>query len=154
MLNGALTFSLTARGIPFFYYGSEQGYQGGKDPQNRESLWQDMDRNSDGYKKIAAINAARKAHKIWEHPLEEKYVMDNFYAFARGDFLVALTNNHDQVQYTIPNAPFAEGTQVCNIFYPTSDCQTVQGGKVTVTLANGESKIYVPKSSEALNLIQ
>jgi alpha-amylase len=35
----ALAFSLTGRGIPFFYYGSEQFYGGGNDPQNRESLW-------------------------------------------------------------------------------------------------------------------
>ena len=28
----ALIFSLTARGIPFFYYGSEFGYSGGNDP--------------------------------------------------------------------------------------------------------------------------
>ena len=34
-----LTFSLTGRGIPFYYYGSEQAYAGGNDPQNRESLW-------------------------------------------------------------------------------------------------------------------
>lgn len=35
----ALLFAQTARGIPFFYYGSEQAYSGGNDPQNRESLW-------------------------------------------------------------------------------------------------------------------
>lgn len=35
----ALTFALTSTGIPFYYYGSEQAYAGGNDPQNRESLW-------------------------------------------------------------------------------------------------------------------
>lgn len=39
MFKNALVFALTARGIPFYYYGSEQAYGGGKDPQNRESLW-------------------------------------------------------------------------------------------------------------------
>lgn len=39
MFKGALTFALTAQGIPFYYYGSEQAYGGGNDPQNRESLW-------------------------------------------------------------------------------------------------------------------
>merc|ERR1719468_532319 len=34
----AITFSLTSRGIPFTYYGSEQYYSGGNDPKNRESL--------------------------------------------------------------------------------------------------------------------
>jgi len=32
MFKAALTFALTARGIPYFYYGSEQAYAGGKDP--------------------------------------------------------------------------------------------------------------------------
>lgn len=39
MFKGALAFSLTGTGIPFYYYGSEQAYGGGNDPQNRESLW-------------------------------------------------------------------------------------------------------------------
>lgn len=61
----ALTFALTERGIPFFYYGSEQYYAGGNDPQNRESLWQDMDTTSEVYKMVAAINKARKSAQIW-----------------------------------------------------------------------------------------
>lgn len=43
----ALIFSLTARGIPFFYYGSEFAYSGGNDPENRESMWQDFDTKSE-----------------------------------------------------------------------------------------------------------
>ena len=35
----ALAFALTARGIPFFYYGSEQAFTGGNDPNNREIMW-------------------------------------------------------------------------------------------------------------------
>lgn len=91
----ALTFALTARGIPFYYYGSEQAYAGGNDPQNRESLWQDMNTQSDIYKMTAAINKARKEHSIWDHQLEEKYVLDNVYCFNRGDFMVAVTNKND-----------------------------------------------------------
>jgi len=37
--SSAIIFALTTRGIPFTYYGSEQYYGGGKDPNNRESLW-------------------------------------------------------------------------------------------------------------------
>jgi alpha-amylase len=28
-----------AEGIPIIYYGSEQGFNGGNDPDNREPLW-------------------------------------------------------------------------------------------------------------------
>jgi alpha-amylase len=61
MFKNALIFAMTSRGIPFYYYGSEQAYGGGNDPQNRESLWQDMNTNSDIYKMTAAVNAARKS---------------------------------------------------------------------------------------------
>lgn len=62
---GALAFVLTSRGIPFFYYGDEQGYAGGNDPLNREPLWTNLYSGSDIYKYVATINAARKSHKIW-----------------------------------------------------------------------------------------
>jgi len=75
-------------------------------------------------------------------------VTDNFYAFQRGQFLVATTNSHNDQQITVPNTAFSNGETVCNIFHPDSDCQTVQDGKVNVHLSNGEAKIYVPKSSK------
>jgi alpha-amylase len=106
-----------------------------------------MNTGSELYKTIATVNAARKSAQIWNEEYVERYVADNFFAFSKGKFLVALTNqqNNDvnnQVTYT----PFSSGEQVCNVFYPTSDCQTVNNG-VNVYLAKGESKIYVPKSS-------
>ena len=106
-----------------------------------------MNTDSDIYKMTSKINAARKKMQIWNHAVKEQYVTDNFYAFSRGEFLVATTNTNDQQQITVPNTPFADGTKVCNIFYPDSDCQTVNGGNVDVTLQNGESKIYVPADS-------
>ena len=59
---------------------------------------------------------------------------------------VALTNSYDHVEYKVPNLPYSDGTTVCNIFNG-SDCQTVNGGSLDVTLENGESKIYVPKTN-------
>ena len=91
-LKQAVTFSLTSRGIPFTYYGTEQFYAGAADPQNRESLWQDMDTSSELYGMIGKIHAQRKASQIWNSEQVERYVEDNFYAYSRGDFLVALTN--------------------------------------------------------------
>lgn len=82
-----------------------------------------MNPQSDIYKFIAVINNARKAHEIWNHLMQEQYVLDNFYCFSRGEFLVAVTNSNNDVQVTVPNTPFADGTTVCNVFYPTTDCQ-------------------------------
>jgi alpha-amylase len=137
-------FSLTGRGIPFVYYGTEQYYSGGNDPANRESLWQSMNTGSDFYQIIAKVNAQRKKSAIWNEAWVERYAAANFYAFSRGKFMVALANTNNSQNYKVTYHPFAEGETVCNIFFPTTDCQTVSGG-VQVYLSNGESKIYVPK---------
>ena len=61
-------------------------------------------------------------------------MLNNFFAFARGEFVVALTNGKDEVSVKIPNAPFADGTTVCNIFNTDSDCQVISDGNIDVTL--------------------
>ena len=116
----AMAFALTERGIPFFYYGDEQFFNGGNDPYCRESLWNAMDTNSEGYKFIATINKARKAAQIWNQKFTEKYVLDNLYAFSRGDLLVGLTNRNDAINVNL-GSPWPANTQVCNIFN-ASDC--------------------------------
>jgi alpha-amylase len=49
MFKAALTFALFAQGIPIVYYGSEQGFNGGNDPFNREALWPFMNPNNPLY---------------------------------------------------------------------------------------------------------
>jgi len=147
-LAAATVFSLTTRGIPFVYYGTEQYYGGGNDPANRESLWNDMNTQSDLYQIISKVNAQRKHSQIWNQEWVQRYSNSNFHAFSRGKFLVALTNSNNSQHFKVTYHPFSEGEEVCNIFYPTSDCQTVSGG-VDIYLGNGESKIYVPKSELA-----
>lgn len=115
-----------------------------------------MNTSSDFYQHIAKVNAQRKASQIWNHDQVERYVDDSFYAYSRGEFLVALTNNGGTQQRQVTYHPFSEGETVCNIFYPTTDCQKVSNG-VDIYLLNGESKIYVPQSalsSEVLRLAE
>ena len=110
-----------------------------------------MNTDSDFYQLIAKVNAQRKASEIWNEGYVERYVDDSFFAFSRGEFLVALTNNGSTQERQVTYHPFQDGVVVCNIFYPTTDCQTVSGG-VDVYLLNGESKIYVPQSKLASEL--
>ena len=39
LLYNGLMYITFASGIPFYYYGTEQGFNGGNDPANREDLW-------------------------------------------------------------------------------------------------------------------
>lgn len=146
-MKSALAFMFFSKGIPYFYYGDEQGFAGGADPGCREPLWNDLKTDSDLYQYVKAIVTTRKNHQVWNSPYVERYVADNFFAFSRGDVLIATTNqNSGQVNYSVTYNPFSEGEKVCNIFY-TSDCETVQGGAVNVYLNNGEAKVYVPANS-------
>lgn len=151
-LKQAEIFALTSRGIPFTYYGTEQYYAGGNDPQNRESLWQDMNESSDFYQIISKVNAQRKASEVWNFEQVERYADDSFFSFSRGEFLVALTNSGSTQQRQVTYTPFSEGEMVCNIFFPTTDCQQVSNG-VNIYLDNGESKIYVPQSKLAAEVL-
>ncbi|HWB81722.1 MAG TPA: alpha-amylase family glycosyl hydrolase [Nannocystaceae bacterium] len=39
LVHNAILFQFTAQGVPCVYYGTEQGFDGGNDPANRERLW-------------------------------------------------------------------------------------------------------------------
>jgi alpha-amylase len=111
-----------------------------------------MNESSSFYQLISKVNAQRKKSAIWNQQQIERYVDDSFYAYSRGKFLVALTNNSGTQQRMVTYHPFTEGETVCNIFYPTTDCQKVSGG-VNVYLLNGESKIYVSQSQLAFEVL-
>ena len=55
---------LTQDGIPCIYYGTEQQFEGGNDPNNREDLWNSgYNKNNPTFQWIAALNAARKRYE-------------------------------------------------------------------------------------------
>jgi alpha-amylase len=96
LFKNALTFVMLSRGIPIVYYGSEQGYAGGNDPQNREDLWRSsFNTNADLYKFIAALTGAKSAAGgLGGNDHETLYTADTAYAWSReGGNLIALTTN-------------------------------------------------------------
>lgn len=105
----AACFALTARGIPFFYYGDEQTFSGGNDPANRESLWDAMNTDSDMYKFVATINKARQAARAWDFDYVERYVMDDLFSYSFGDMLVITTNHDRYIDIQMPYLPYEQG---------------------------------------------
>lgn len=144
LFKSALALALTSRGIPIFYYGSEQAFSGGPDPHNREPMWNNFNYNHEIFKFVQAINNARKASKSNTQQQFEKWVDDNLYCFKRGNMVVAVTNKVYDLSVMVPNIGFTEGTILCNIFWD-NDCVKVAGGKIPVDLKNGEVKIFLPK---------
>lgn len=96
LLKNALTFVMLGRGIPIVYYGTEQGYAGGSDPQNREDLWRSgFNTDADLYRFLAALTGAKSAAGgLGGNDHETLYVADTAYAWSRENGkLIALTTN-------------------------------------------------------------
>jgi alpha-amylase len=147
LYKNALTMTLFNAGIPIIYYGSEQGYSGGADPANRESLWPNYNTGAELYSFIGTLVRARQANGVAAQEQVQRYVSSDFYAFSRGAVLVCLTNSGGadvSVAVTYLPSTYSEGAAVCNVLN-SADCLTVTGGALYVTLTGGLPKVYVPK---------
>ncbi len=141
LFKNALTYVLLAEGIPIVYYGSEQGFHGGADPENRETLWGHFNETSELYRFVQTTIAARKAHKVWLNKYVERFADDKIYAFSRGPTLVCVTNTKEKAVAVIKK-PFPNGSKLCNV-YNARDCVKVKNGELKVTMTGGQPKIYV-----------
>jgi alpha-amylase len=147
LYKAALTYTIMAAGIPIIYYGAEQSFSGGADPNNREPLWtSNFNTNAEIYIFLKQIITFRKAQNIQPLQQVQRYSDDNFYAFTRGNVFVAMTNvgsNGNQIIRNITYHPYPNGTKLCNLFFPT-DCVSVTNNSFQVYLNNGETKILTP----------
>jgi alpha-amylase len=77
MLHNALLYLYTEEGIPCVYYGTEQDFQGGNDPGNREDMWPTQyDTNSSTYKWMGLLANARKNAALSKGDLSIKWSSD------------------------------------------------------------------------------
>ena len=136
----AAIFSLLWEGIPVFYYGGEQYYAGGADPNNREPLWDNYNTGTELYRLLGVTNNLRKSKSIWNYDIIQRYADDNFYAFTRGDVLACFTNTNSLTRY-ITYHSFSDGDKLCNVLYD-GDCVTVSGGTITINMGD-YPKVYV-----------
>jgi len=143
----ALGFSITSVGIPMVYYGDEHAFSGGQDPYNRETLWPNMNTDSDIYKFLHAVNSFRKTTEFYKYDQIQRHVDEHFYAFSRGDYLFAFANSPAPQTQTITSHSYSEGTQLCNVL-EKGDCVEVKNGEFTVVMINGKMKIYAPSQAE------
>jgi alpha-amylase len=135
----AVVFALLWEGIPVFYYGGEQYFSGGADPNNREPLWGNYNTGTDLYKILGKIHELRKKVSIWDLSIVQRYADNNFYAFTRGNVLACFTNASG-VRRTITYHDFKDGDKLCDIL--SNDCVSVSGGKIDIEMGN-YPKVYV-----------
>ena len=58
--------------------------------------------------------------------------------------MIAVTNQKKNIHYNVYDQPYQNGQKLCNLFYPTEDCITVENGYVPIYLNGGEVKIFYP----------
>ena len=137
----AIVFILLWEGIPVHYYGGEQYFSGGEDPNNREPLWtSNYNTDSELYKIIGKVNNLRKKVNIWKYDVVQRYSSDNFYVFSRGNVLACFSNNNGG-NYVIDNHEFSNGDKLCNIL-SDDDCVIVTDNKINTNM-NTHPKVYL-----------
>lgn len=139
----ALAYVLLAEGVPIVYYGTEQLFNGGTPPANREPLWP-SGYATDGYMYayLTSVIGIRKTAQVWNYSQIQRYASTNFYAFTRGNVCVCLTNTQSPFQILIQYHPYSVGTVLCNAL-DALDCVTVTAAGFTVYMQQGLPKIYM-----------
>jgi glycosidase len=67
-LHAALAYLFTEQGLPCLYYGTEQRFHGGNDPNNREPLWwSGYDTSGDTFQLISKLVSTRKTYPALRH---------------------------------------------------------------------------------------
>eukprot|EP01116_Phalansterium_solitarium_P017246 TRINITY_DN4198_c0_g1_i1.p1 TRINITY_DN4198_c0_g1~~TRINITY_DN4198_c0_g1_i1.p1 ORF type:complete len:468 (-),score=96.29 TRINITY_DN4198_c0_g1_i1:172-1575(-) len=149
LYKNGLAYTLLSVGIPIIYYGTEQGFNGGNDPDNREVLWTTaFATNTDLYQFLQTVITVRKKYQVWNSTQVQRYSDNSFYAFTRGNLFLATTNvgsNGSPQTRPITYHPYADNTKLCN-WLDNTDCVVVTNKQFNVQLVNGMPKIYVPSS--------
>jgi glycosidase len=171
-LYNALAFLFTEDGIPCLYYGTEQEFSGGNDPDNRERLWQ-TGFATDGktFQFIARLIQIRKAYA----PLRRGDITVRWstkdvgveqdagmFAFERSDagktVLVVINTSDGKMSETSSTASggaqmttsFPAGTQLVDVLAPagdpTANATVGTAGALTVAVPARGAKIFVPAS--------
>ena len=145
-LRNAITFTFFFEGIPIFYYGDEQYFNGPNENEgHREMLFGKYDTNSEIYKLLKIINDIRKSEKIYDYDFVRRYHDNNHYVFTRGNVLICVGNGVDTPSnIVLYRHGFKEGDKLCNAL-ALDDCVKVVNNEIQILL-QGEPKIYVKQT--------
>ncbi|KAF1817461.1 alpha-amylase [Eremomyces bilateralis CBS 781.70] len=154
----AIVYAMLGDGIPVGYYGQEQEFVGGSDPDNREALWTSgYDTTSPLYQMTKRINLARnwfvrwekspQYNGYWRHKSKLVYSDNNVVATRKGfDMsLVSIVTNKgstapDFGPLTISDTNWKDGLPIVDVL----SCQTTKTGaygSFLTTLTKGEPQV-------------
>ena len=165
-LNVALTFLHTSRGIPALYYGTEQGFNGGADPTNREDMFagqfeqgpsagDNFNMTHPEFLTIAKLNNFRRSYpalrrgehiNLWNSPNGP-----GLFAYARRfegqEVLVCF--NTAPVPLTLNSRPslYPSGTVLVNLLEPSETITVNAAGEIPAqTVPATTAKMFIAQS--------
>jgi alpha-amylase len=165
-LQVALAFLYTARGIPCLYYGTEQAFNGGADPNNREdmfagqfeqgpSLGDNFNEVHPLFQLVAKLNNFRRLYPALQTGIHVNQWSDPngpglfAYSRVRGTQEVFVALNTSDVVQTLPSRPttYAAGTVLQNLLNPL-DTLVVQSGQQipSFDVYPSTAKVYIAQS--------
>lgn len=166
-LRAALVFQFTSRGVPCLYYGTEQGFNGGNDPNDREnmfdgqfeqgpSLGDNFDQTAPLYRLVRRLNQFRRDHEALRRGTQitrEVHSNPDIYAYSRVSgasealVLVNTDPSNTEVSNTLTTT-FGPGTVLTDLLDPAFTT-TVSGASTVspVTLGPSAYRLLVPLSA-------
>jgi alpha-amylase len=160
-LHTALTFLHTEDGIPCLYYGTEQQFEGGNDPNNREDLWTSgYDTSNPTFQFIAQLNRIRQQYEplrrgklnfvLWT---EDSAGILAYERATDNQRVLVVINTHDTEAKATVDADgaamavgFPGGTNLTNVLAdddPTDSATVAGDGTVNITIGPRATKIFV-----------
>ncbi|HKW29996.1 MAG TPA: alpha-amylase family glycosyl hydrolase, partial [Verrucomicrobiae bacterium] len=165
-LKVALVFLYTARGIPSLYYGTEQAFNGGKDPWDREDMFagqfewgpsrgDNFNMTNPLFQFVARLNNFRRLY-----PALQIGVQSNLWSSAAGPGLLAYTRrlgpqevfvvfNTAETNQILPacSMTYSAGTRLVNLLDENESIIMPAGGQTPPLVVPGTSaKIFVALS--------
>ncbi|MEY2439819.1 MAG: hypothetical protein QOI34_1204, partial [Verrucomicrobiota bacterium] len=165
-LNVGLAFVYTARGIPCLYYGTEQGFNGGADPNNREDMFagqfesgpsagDNFNETHPLFQLVAKLNNFRRLY-----PALRSGAHGNLWNSANGPGLLAYSRvsgtqevfvilNTATVTQTMPARPstYPAGTLLANLLDPSDTITITPDGQTPpLSIPATTSRIYIAQS--------
>lgn len=160
LIKNAQTYPFVTDGIPYAYYGSEQGFTGGaEDYLNREPMWPSgYKTDTDIYKLFTSLNLARSAagnasSNFFATKASVVASSNNDLAIKKGPMLAVLSNrgSSGSGSLTVNNAGYSANEELFDVISCTST-KADGSGNVAATITNGAPQVFLPLSARSGNL--
>lgn len=155
----ALVVTLTSRGVPNIYYGTEQYMTGNGDPDNR-GFMTGFNRDTNAYKIIKSLSALRKSNPALAYgSSKQRWINNDVYIYERqfGNdvVLVALNKSQSNVNITglktsLPNGTY---TDVLNGLMNGNTINVTSGDVTPFELAGKEVAVWSYKQADTNPMI-